>query len=212
MSSPHTPDKSHTIEVKLTVPKIGWLEKLAKNTLRQLHKKRLLVSVAAAAVIALVIIAVFVIPKATQQAAGAPDTAQQVVVSEQDRTATVPFYETLLPVGKSIEQLGGWTRVSPPDRNAVFAFMDHIDQDRIVVSQQPLPEDFKEDTEAQVEQLAKGYKATEKITVDGMTVYIAKSAKGPQSVVFAKKGLLVLIRSSVTISNDRWISYIDSLQ
>lgn len=212
MSSSHKPDKSHTIEVKLTVPKIGWLEKLVKKTARRLRKKRLLVGTVVIVIIALVIIAVFVIPKATQQTAGTPDTAQQVVVSEQDRTAKTPFYETLLPVGKSIEQLGGWTRVSPPDRNAVFAFMDYIGQDRIVVSQQPLPEDFKEDTESQVEQLAKGYKATEKITVTGMTVHIAKSAKGPQSVVFAKKGLLVLIRSSVTISNDQWISYIDSLQ
>lgn len=134
------------------------------------------------------------------------------LVTEQDKTAQVPFFATLVPTGKSIEQLGGWTRISPPDKNAVFAYIDSIDNNRIVVGQQPLPEDFKEDTESQVEGLAKSYKTSEKVVVNGVTVFFATSSKGPQAVIFVKKDLLVNIRSSVTIAQDKWISYINSLE
>lgn len=211
MSKSDQQDTTRTIEVKLTVPKIGWLEKFVKKLVRLFRKKWVRIGVVIIVLVAVSAVVRFALPN-TRDSERPVEEDQQPVVSEQDRTAKVPFYETLLPAGKTIEQLGGWTRVSPPDRNAVFAYTDSIDNNRIVISQQPLPEDFKEDTEAQVEALAKGYKATEKITVSGLIVHIAKSAKGPQSIVFAKKGLLVLIRSSVTISNDQWIGYINSLQ
>ena len=134
------------------------------------------------------------------------------LITEQDKTAEVPFFETLIPAGKSIEQLGGWTRISPKDKNAVFAFTDSIDNNRIVVGQQPLPEDFKENTEEQLESLAKTYKSSEKVTVNGTTIHIASSAKGPQAVIFVKNGILVNIRSSVTLTQDKWIDYVNSLQ
>ena len=134
------------------------------------------------------------------------------LVTEQDKTAEVPFFETLIPASKSIEQLGGWTRISPQDKNAVFAFIDSIDNNRIVVGQQPLPEDFKEDTESQLESLAKTYKTSEKTTVNGVTVHFATSAKGPKAVIFVKNGILVNIRSSVTIPQEKWIDYVSSLQ
>lgn len=124
-----------------------------------------------------------------------------------------PKYQTITPVGKNIGQLGGWTRVSPINSNPVFAYVDHIGNIPIRVSQQPLPDQFKqEDTAAQIDQLAIGYNANEKITVDNISVHIGTNSKGPQSVIFTKDGLLILITSSAKITNDQWANYISSLQ
>ena len=46
-------------------------------------------------------------------------------------------YQTVVPKDKSIQQLGGWQRVSPPNATPVFAYGDTIDGVKISVSQQP---------------------------------------------------------------------------
>lgn len=206
---------THTIEIKLEVPQFEKAEAVAKKThqsAKKLWRRRYIrIAIAIGFVIVVAIITISILARNSPNS-DEPTPGATSEVTEADRKAVVPYYETLLPEGKTIEALGGWTRVSPPDRNAVFAFTDLIGNNRIVVSQQPLPVDFKEDTEAQVDALAKGYKATEKITVNGSTVHIANSAKGPQSVVFAKGSLLFLIRSSLPLSNDEWIGYINTLK
>lgn len=122
-----------------------------------------------------------------------------------------PTFDTVLPKGKSIADFGGWTRVSPSDRNAVFAYVDHIGKVQINVSEQPLPDAFDGDIENQIGYLAKGYHADVKIDADGTDVYVGTSAKGPQSVIFTKNGLLMLIKSSAKISDDDWAAYVRSL-
>ncbi len=123
-----------------------------------------------------------------------------------------PEYKTYLPAGKNIESYGGWTRVSPPDRNPVYAYSDTIFGTPINVSQQPLPKEFKPDTADQVAELAKGYHADHFITVKDTKVYIGTSAKGPQSVIFVKGETLILIKSSAKLSDDQWTSFVDSLR
>ena len=113
---------------------------------------------------------------------------------------------------KTIKELGGWKRVSPPDRSAVFAYIDHIDGVQINVSQQPLPEEFKEDTASQIEQLARAFKADEKITVGDIKVFVGTSINGPQSVIFEENDILVLIKSTSKIDSKSWASYINTLQ
>ena len=123
-----------------------------------------------------------------------------------------PDYPTVLPAGKRIEDLGGWARVSPPDRNPVFAYLDKIGNVPINVSEQPLPDDFVTDTEQQMEQLASGYKANEKITVGDTVVHIGTSAKGPQSAIFNKGKTLILIKSAIKVDTAQWSSYVSSLE
>ena len=123
-----------------------------------------------------------------------------------------PDYATVLPEGKSIDDLGGWTRVSPSDRNAVFAYVDSIGEVQINVSQQPLPDAFDGDVDNQIAYLAKGYHADVKIDADGTDVYVGTSAKGPQSVIFTKNNLLILIKSSAKISTDDWAAYVSSMK
>jgi len=123
-----------------------------------------------------------------------------------------PSYTTMLPKGKSVESLGGWKRVSPPGKDPVFAFSDSIDSVPISVSEQPLPQSFKNDTSGQVAELAQKFSATDKLDAGSMTVYIGTSSKGPQSVIFAKNNLLVLIKSEKKIEDASWTTYVQSLQ
>lgn len=123
-----------------------------------------------------------------------------------------PDYKTVLPAGKTIQDLGGWTLVSPPDRDPAFAYIDTIGSTQINVSQQLLPDTLKPDTAKKVEDLAKSFGATEKVTVGDTVVYIGTSEKGPQSVILHKNNLLILIKSSVRIDSNEWAKYVNSLQ
>lgn len=121
-----------------------------------------------------------------------------------------PSHPTVLPRGTSIKDLGGWQQLKAPNGNAVYVYTDKISNVPISVSQQPLPESLKQDSDS-IEKLAKNYNATDTINAKGTKVYIGTSAKGPQSVIFAKNSLLILIKSQENISNKAWAKYIASL-
>lgn len=126
-----------------------------------------------------------------------------------------PKFNTVLPAGKSIADYGGWTRISPDGRVPVYAYADKLNNVPIRVSQQELPENLSgndEEAAKGVQELAEGFKANQKLTVGSTTVFIGSSAKGPQSVIFAKNELLILITSDQKIDNDHWTTYINSLQ
>ncbi|MDB5167066.1 MAG: hypothetical protein JWN26_211 [Candidatus Saccharibacteria bacterium] len=126
-------------------------------------------------------------------------------------TKGTPNYTTILPDGKSSSELGGWTRVSPPTSNAVYAYVDKIGKVQVDVSEQPLPDGFKNNIEAQVQQIAEAEGASEKITVGAITVHIGTYDKGTQRAIFSKNNLLLLITSASTISNNDWATYINTL-
>jgi hypothetical protein len=138
-------------------------------------------------------------------------SAPSVLASPHLERGTPP-YPTVLPAGKKIEELGGWTRISPPDRNPVYTYTDKVDNIMINVSEQPLPKSLKTNTAEQIEQLANSFNATGKITVGGTVVHIGTSENGPQSVIFNKNDLLILIKSSARLDNNQWAEYINSLR
>lgn len=121
-------------------------------------------------------------------------------------------YATLLPEGKTIADLGGWVRVSPTNSDPVYAYNDILTDVPISVSEQPLPESFKDNSDAKVAKLAKEYNATATLGIGDTTIYIGTSAKGPQSVIFTKSHTLILIKSEKEIKNEAWSSYASSLQ
>ena len=128
------------------------------------------------------------------------------------KTNTVaPSYDIVLPQRTAITDLGGWQRVSPTNSDPVFAYNDTIDDIAINVSQQPLPASFIGNVPASVKQLADSYSATTVIEAGGTQVYIGRSARGPQSLIFAKNNTLVLIKSQKTIPQAEWVSYINNL-
>ncbi len=125
--------------------------------------------------------------------------------------ASTPTYQTISPGGQSVSQLGGWRRVSPPNSQPVYAYDDSIGGVSISVSQQPLPSSFATNTDEKIAQLAKSYNATNKLATGDTTVYIGTSAKGPQSVIFTKNNLLVLIKSQSAVNDQAWKQYIIGL-
>lgn len=139
------------------------------------------------------------------------DVAKQASNNKLSESVEDLEYQTILPGGKSIKELGGWTRVSPAKSEPVYAYTDTLDGISINVSEQPLPKSFIGDTDGQVEELAKKFNATSKITAGDLTVYVGTSSKGPQSVIFTKNSLLVLIKSQKKIDDTAWARYIKSL-
>jgi hypothetical protein len=140
----------------------------------------------------------------------------QTTVSATQKAAVLsrgtPDYPTLLPTGKSIQSLGGWYRVSPQGKAPVYAYADKIGGVPVDVSEQPLPSNFQTDTDKQVAQLAKNFSANQKMTVDGVTVYLRTSSDNSQSVIFAKSNLLILLKATSEVAPGRWATYIKSLQ
>ena len=123
-----------------------------------------------------------------------------------------PGYTTVLPAGKTINDLGGWVRVSPQDRNPVYAYTDNVGGARVDVSEQPLPESFQSNLAVSLARLADSFDANGTLTAGGGTVYIGTSAKGPQSLILNKDNLLILIKSTSPLADKKWTAYIDSLQ
>ena len=132
---------------------------------------------------------------------------------QENQTATKesPNFQTVLPSNTSIETLGGWTRISPPENDPVFAYTDTINDVSITVSQQPAPSSFKNNLDTEVAEVAKKFNATSQLDAGSVKAYIGTSAKGPQSVIFVKNNLLILMKSVQKIDDSKWISYIKSL-
>lgn len=137
-------------------------------------------------------------------------TLLYIVTRPKDNVAA-PTYDVVLPQRTPISDLGGWQRVSPAGKDPVFAYNDTVEDIAISVSQQPLPASFTGNVDAQIKQLAESYSASTVIDAGGTKVYIGRSARGPQSVIFAKNNTLVLIKSQKMISQAEWIRYINNL-
>ena len=142
-----------------------------------------------------------------------PDPASNTVNSPKRPTLQkgTPDYNTLLPTGKNIDQLGGWTRVSPTDRNPAYAYTDQIGSIKIIVSQQPIPDDFKKDA-SKIKQFAQTYSAGHEITDGDTRIYSGVAEDGPESIIFSKNNLLIFIKADRALAESELISYIRSLQ
>jgi hypothetical protein len=125
--------------------------------------------------------------------------------------AKMPEFQTILPGAKSVSELGGWRRISPPQKDPVFAYADTIGDVPISISQQPLPASFRNDVAGQVAEMAKKFNATTKIDAGGTKVYVGTSVKGPQSAILTKNDLLILIKSQSKIDDAAWAEYVKSL-
>lgn len=136
----------------------------------------------------------------------------QVHSSRADETSIAPNFKAVLPQGKTIESLGGWQKLTSPNGDVFFIFVDTINGVTVNVSQQQLPGKFEGDLSNKMVELARAYNANSKLDADGVHVYVGASAKGPQSVLFAKNGLLILVKSWATIPDAAWITYVKSLQ
>lgn len=121
-------------------------------------------------------------------------------------------YRTVLPAGKSIDDLNGWQRISPPEGDPVYAYIDSIDGVRVRVSQQPLPRSMNGGADQWVADVAKNFNATNRIMADSNPLYLGTSAQGPQFAIFHIDELLILIKSDAKINDQSWATYARSLK
>ncbi len=167
-------------------------------------KQRQLKKLLAVALLLFVVLAVWLWPK---------HSSSPLAPHAQTTPATgilprgTPNYPTISPDKRRMD----WTRVSPPDHNAVFAYSDTVHGVPVTVSEQPIPSEFQNNTDTKLEELAGNYNANRYITVDGSRVFVGNSTRGPQSLIFTKKSLLILIKSSASLSDSQWTTYIRSL-
>lgn len=120
-----------------------------------------------------------------------------------------PTFEYSLPKGEESNAEG---EVKFDAQKKVVNFRDSIGSTTITVSQQPLPAGFENDTDAKVKKLAEEFSAKDVLVNANPTAYLGTDEKGPQTVIFAKKDLLVFIQSTKQIDKNDWAEYITNLQ
>lgn len=122
-----------------------------------------------------------------------------------------PNFKALTPPDKKPD----WKQSSPQGgkkETSVYIYNDKIGDIPIKVSQQPLPPSFRDDPASKVSEMAADFNASNSMQVGGVSIYIGTSAKGPQSVIFARDNLLVLIKSDNHIPEGSWADYIKELK
>ncbi len=130
-----------------------------------------------------------------------------------DGTGMNPNFDPVLPEGKTIEQLDGWQKLTPPNGGtSYYAYNDTLAGVSIIVSQQVLPGKIKNNPDNEMADIARATNLTVKFNAGDTVAYLGKNAKGPQSVIFTKDGLLFNIKSWSEIQNADWIGYINALK
>lgn len=221
MRQPDEGPKKVNVSINLTIPdiRLDKLKQLAENTRLKQATDRLLSGVKSVrpsrrqlvigGAACLVLITSFTGLKALggrKNDSGKVDVATGVLGD----AAREPEFETVLPDGNKDATLSD--RFAYDAEKKVASFTDKINGVPITVSQQPLPPNFQEDPDGQVEKLAKNFNATKKISANGETAYLGTSAQGPQSLVMRKSNLLVFIFSEQEISEQIWGEYIARLE
>lgn len=105
-------------------------------------------------------------------------------------------------------------KVSPPENEPVYAFIDVFGGAELRVSQQELPEEFKINVDEKVKEVAENFQANSTIEIDDNKIYhgFSESNGGVQSLVFEKNGILVLVASPKQFSDVEWAGYISTLE
>lgn len=195
------------ISVNIQLPSMDKLKTRASQTSKRIKRKtqqhrRVAIGMAAVVIISLGAFAVV----QTRGSSSETGTDTPGVLSEKTEK---PTFEYSLPKGEESNATG---EVRYDSEKKVVNFQDSIGGVAITISQQPLPTGFEDDTDAKVKRLAEDFSAKEVLATANPTAYLGTSAKGPQTVVFAKKNLLVFIQSAKEIDNNDWAEYITNLK
>ena len=125
------------------------------------------------------------------------------------KTVAAPF-STLAPNGDIKNSSSKKAKYSPKQKTV--SYVDKIGGVAVTVSEQELPQRFKQDQASQLQSFAKEIYANEQVTAGDVKVYIGQSVKGPQTAVFIKNNLLIFVTSNSKVSNEDWKQYITELK
>jgi hypothetical protein len=194
-------NKPAAVSIHISVPKITFKKPTFKIPPQLLAHKKWVISGAACFIVVAGLTGVFLVTRDNKKDEGGP-----AVLAETQQKADFAYS---LPKGTT-DGIEGDVRYN--SERKLVNFKDSIGGVEITVSQQPLPEGFKEDTDNKVKKLAEDFSATKSIATANPTAYIGTSIKGPQTVIFTKKDLLVFIQSTKVIDEHDWAEYITNLQ
>ena len=197
-----------TVSIHISLPDTRKLRALVTQAKREVLKRKpsRRTAVAAGSAMAALVILVGVIVLIRKDDQGSNTTDGSSVLSQ---SSAKPDFEYSLPKGKDseVEQA-----VKYDATKKVVNFVDSIGGVQITVSQQPLPAGFEENTQDKVQKLAEDFSATHPLTTATPTAYLGTDSKGPQTVIFTKKKLLVFIQSANKIDDHDWAEYITNLK
>ncbi len=199
------------VSIELKLPKIkrpklppmpkltSWAKRVKQVKLARLPRRRILV---AAAVLVVILLGFAVFMSLNNKNEG---TVSSTVTDVKPAT---PTFDTVLP--QTAEQSKPATGFDP--EKGVASYGDKIAGINVTVSQQPLPVSFKQDPDGEILKLATNLKATKLIEAPGIKAYTGTSSQdGTQTVIFAKKDLLIFIRATKPLTKEQIVHYIVSL-
>lgn len=201
---PVQPSENSTVSIHISLPKFkksDLRKKLPKLPKNLSYKKA---GIGAGALVIVLVIGVVALQARDNKGEKTGNTGVLGTASQK------PTFEYNLPTGAASGVKKENVRYDA--QRKVVNFTDSIGGVTITISQQPLPDKFKENTDDEVKKLAESFSATEVLSTANPTAYLGTSAKGPQTVIFSKKGLLVFIQSTKEIDNHDWAEYITKLQ
>lgn len=126
------------------------------------------------------------------------------------QTVKEPKFSAVLPNGKKEDANNEEIRYDSAKN--VVNYTDKIDNVDVTVSQQPLPANFEANPDEEVKKMAESFSANDVINESNPKAYLGNDVKGPQTVIFHKKGLLIFILSTRKIEKASWAEYITKLQ
>lgn len=189
-----TPEEPKKVQVSLNLS-------LPKVKLPKFSKKQLKIAAVCAAILGVSVLAGIIVNNRGDK----PIEANDVLSGSSQE----PEFDTVLPSGKQENTTSSKLGYDPERK--VASFTDTIGTANITVSQQPLPEQFKENTDEEVKKVAEGFSANEVINESNPKAYLGTDVSGAQTVIFHKNNLLIFILSNKQIEKDQWAEYITKL-
>jgi hypothetical protein len=200
VQQPTNSGNNPSVSIHISLPKLK-KPSLPKKLPKNLTYKQLGIGTGALAIV--LVVGIFALNMRSDNKGG---TEGKGVLSASDQK---PSFQTLSPSGNT----AGKASVMKYDaQHKIVTFVDSIGGVDINVTEQALPDNFKDNTDDKVKKLAEGFSANEVLSTANPTAYLGTSIEGPQSVIFHKKGLLIFIKSTKNIDNHDWAEYITNLQ
>lgn len=210
--------KKVNVSVNLTLPRVN-VKKITnkaqaglsrvtprpvKKQLAKRSNKQLMIGSAGLILLVIAVIGMFSLLSGKSQK---NDGTDKGVLAQQ--TVKIDF-KPLLPNGKT-DETTAYKAAEDGQGRPIYTFTDKIGSVDITVSEQPLPEKLKANTEGEMDKMAKDLYLTEVINASNPKAYLGTNVKGPQTVIFTKNGLLVFIQSQGKIDKDQWSDYVTRL-
>jgi hypothetical protein len=204
VSKNQTNTETRPITITVSIPAFRVPKKISA-----IPKKPILIGLA----VVMVVVVGFALLNQTDNDTNRADSNGQVqgAVDSGISTNVKPSFPVLTPNGKGVDDLGGFAKINPPGKPDVYVFTDNLSGTPIKVSQQKAPEDLLTDP-TKVSEIAKQFNATKTFDAGEFTVYNGISIKGPQSLVYTKGDLLVLIVADKELPSATWVDYISNLR